>query len=121
MPPSSRQPWPLPLQALRARGCPRPTRSVSVARQSAAAPCRTAPKLRVRHAVVRVDANVASAAAREGVPGQMKFLHSGGRNAVQVAVGIKTMVHGIDVEIVDVEQYGAAGLPNQRRQELPLR
>src|SRR6516164_9358723 len=69
---------------------------------------------------MRVDADVAPAAASERVAGEMKFLHRGGRNAVQVAVSVKTMVHGVDVQVVDVQQNGAAGLPYERGQELPL-
>src|SRR5262245_9595826 len=69
---------------------------------------------------MRIDANVAPATTRECVAGQMKFLHRGRRNAIQVAVGVKTMVHGIDVEVVDVQQYAAAGFAHERRQELPF-
>src|SRR5262249_43484407 len=67
-----------------------------------------------------VDANVASAATGECMTSQVKFLHRGGRNAIEVAAGVKTMVHGIDVQVIDVEQYAAAGLAHQRGQEFPF-
>ena len=70
--------------------------------------------------IVGIDADLAVLNTSDRMARQVEFLDDGSRNSVQVAVGIESMIHGVDVDIVDVQQYCAAGLLCERSQKFPF-
>src|SRR5437667_12644097 len=63
--------------------------------------------------VVGIDADFALPNARHRVARQVKFLDDSPRNSVQIDLWVKPMIHSVDIDIVDVQQYSAAGLPSE--------
>src|ERR1700756_890980 len=53
--------------------------------------------------VVRIDENFALLDTSYCMARQVKFLDNGPRDPIQIAVGIKSMIHRVDVNVVDVE------------------
>ena len=54
-------------------------------------------------------------------PGEMNLLDRVGRHRIEVSGGIETMIDGIDVDVIDVEQQAAAGAPAQLIEKFRLR
>src|ERR1700685_243246 len=90
-------------------------RPETLKRRAVQPPYRRAHRLRMR-----VDEDRALARTLHAVAGEMDLLNGPARDVLQVEVRIKAMVDGVDVEVIDIEKDGAAGLDREGDEKFPF-